>query len=1052
MIKRHNYSGAEARKRAISLTLALVLIMLVLPLNNLTASAATYGDLVYSDNGATITITGYTGQPTSIVIPETINGKPVTAIGNSIKTTGPNPGETHYSIAFPFNDCSSLTGITIPGSVTSIGHFAFYGCKNLSSITLSVGLISIGDRAFGECASLSSIAIPNSVTSIGEDTFIGCTGLESITLSNTLFSLGDYAFYRCTNLRSVTVPGSLKNIGVQVFGACSSLSNAVIENGVQSIGLSMFFGCTSLSSIRIPNSVSFIGNYAFYGSSSLYDVFFDSSTPPNVGTQSFGDIKPGARAVVPSGATAYGPVGSNWNGLIVYDVYNPTQPTDFAVQTSVNSNAYGTAGANPSNATQGSTVALNATPFSGYRFVRWEVVSGGITINNQTSPAASFIMPANNVSVRAVFEPSTSYVPVTSISGVSLSATAGTPLTLTGTVNPSNATNKAIDWSLVSAGMTGATINGSTLNATAAGTVTVRATIANGTAVGANYWQDFTIRVSDASLSDPFTMGEDNYRFANTNASFGYVRDYRIPLERYQEIFIPSTAQIYYYYSSLWGGSCYGFAASSYALETYRLRHSDYQSGAATTYSFNTPGSPASAVTKLIELYQISQSLPELWRSLEDPQRYNNLHALVSAVSNETVINEDGLIVCLWGLRGGHAVIAYGIESLGGTRYSIMIYDNNQPENRNLRIEVDTSKSGSAGWAFNSADTQSYNIGLHDDISFINGVVIYSAVENAKRNKSDGSGNGMQFIVPTDTMIVDNRGVDVENISGAYKITPLSVLPLNPDGSDPTPQRTTELWAVPADEYTVAVDGTENLSISVLNDSAAYSINVLPTDDRITVDIGDVVAIEGAVHGNITEYLDDGTELMIPIVAASDVDLAPGGDMEIAEFSDVSSGAWYNSAVTSVATVGIVEGVGNRRFDPQGTLTVAQLVTMLMRTQYGRMSGGSQWYSAYIGQAEKDGILLASDNLEPGKSITRAQAALLITRFIELNNPRWVKDRVSNTPTDMANVPNGYRAAVEKAYAWGIINGDDNNKFNPQGTLTRAEAAQILYNYYSIVD
>jgi len=125
---------------------------------------------------------------------------------------------------------------------------------------------------------------------------------------------------------------------------------------------------------------------------------------------------------------------------------------------------------------------------------------------------------------------------------------------------------------------------------------------------------------------------------------------------------------------------------------------------------------------------------------------------------------------------------------------------------------------------------------------------------------------------------------------------------------------------------------------------------------------------------------------------------------------------------------------------------------MLMRTQYGRMSGGNQWYSAYIAQAEKDGILLASDNLEPGKNITRAQAALLITRFIELNNPRWVKDRVSNTPADLASVPNEYRAAVEKAFAWGIINGDGNNKFNPQGTLTRAEAAQILYNYYSIVD
>ena len=88
------------------------------------------------------------------------------------------------------------------------------------------------------------------------------------------------------------------------------------------------------------------------------------------------------------------------------------------------------------------------------------------------------------------------FVTVTSITGVPTSAMAGTPLTLSGTVNPFNATNKAISWSVKSAGATGATINGSTLNTTAAGTATVTATIANGKAVGTAYTQDFNITVS----------------------------------------------------------------------------------------------------------------------------------------------------------------------------------------------------------------------------------------------------------------------------------------------------------------------------------------------------------------------------------------------------------------------------------------------------------------------------------------------------------------------------------------------------------------------------
>jgi uncharacterized protein YjdB len=88
------------------------------------------------------------------------------------------------------------------------------------------------------------------------------------------------------------------------------------------------------------------------------------------------------------------------------------------------------------------------------------------------------------------------FIPVTNITSVPTVAIAGTPLTLTGTVAPSNATNQTITWSVASVGTTGATISGNTLNTTAAGTVQVRATVANGSAVGTNYTQDFTITVN----------------------------------------------------------------------------------------------------------------------------------------------------------------------------------------------------------------------------------------------------------------------------------------------------------------------------------------------------------------------------------------------------------------------------------------------------------------------------------------------------------------------------------------------------------------------------
>ena len=88
------------------------------------------------------------------------------------------------------------------------------------------------------------------------------------------------------------------------------------------------------------------------------------------------------------------------------------------------------------------------------------------------------------------------YRAVTSITGVPESVSAGSPLTLTGTVNPSDAENRRITWSVANAGTTGAVISGRSLNTTAAGTVTVRAIIDNGEAEGRHYIQDFNITVT----------------------------------------------------------------------------------------------------------------------------------------------------------------------------------------------------------------------------------------------------------------------------------------------------------------------------------------------------------------------------------------------------------------------------------------------------------------------------------------------------------------------------------------------------------------------------
>ncbi|MDE5797519.1 MAG: leucine-rich repeat domain-containing protein, partial [Treponemataceae bacterium] len=84
-----------------------------------------------------------------------------------------------------FWGCTSLTDVTIPGSVKAIGNYAFYDCGNLTSVTIHEGVTSIGDNAFEDCSGLKSVTIPVSVERIGDSAFYRCNSLETVTYGGT---------------------------------------------------------------------------------------------------------------------------------------------------------------------------------------------------------------------------------------------------------------------------------------------------------------------------------------------------------------------------------------------------------------------------------------------------------------------------------------------------------------------------------------------------------------------------------------------------------------------------------------------------------------------------------------------------------------------------------------------------------------------------------------------------------------------------------------------------------------------------------------------------
>ena len=154
---------------------------------------------------------------------------------------------------------------------TQIGGSVLSNCTSLTSVTIPDSVTTIGSRAFSGCTGLTSVTIPNSVTTIYDSVFRSCTGLTSVTIGNSVTSFGDSAFRECTGLTSVTIPDSIATIGSTVFQGCSSLTRVnsnvdgecIIPNGITTISSGMFRSCIGFTSVTIPNSVGSIGASAF---------------------------------------------------------------------------------------------------------------------------------------------------------------------------------------------------------------------------------------------------------------------------------------------------------------------------------------------------------------------------------------------------------------------------------------------------------------------------------------------------------------------------------------------------------------------------------------------------------------------------------------------------------------------------------------------------------------------------------------------------------------------------------------------------------------------
>lgn len=243
------------KKRWISFLLAVCMLTALLPAGAVPAFAGNYvgpgtvetdGNYQYTlDDAGNAAIVAYTGTGTSVTIPETVGGHPVTAIGEYAFSPDSSIHDDNFNFA-------EITKVNIEAKLTSIGEAAFSGCENLTTINLPDTITEMGYGVFEGCTALESIAFPRGMTEIPVTTFSACTSLKSITIPETIESIGQSAF----DIRSYDEEtdedtwGSLNSI---TYGGTKEMWTELLKNHTGSEN-------DVLEMLTKDNKVIFLGN------------------------------------------------------------------------------------------------------------------------------------------------------------------------------------------------------------------------------------------------------------------------------------------------------------------------------------------------------------------------------------------------------------------------------------------------------------------------------------------------------------------------------------------------------------------------------------------------------------------------------------------------------------------------------------------------------------------------------------------------------------------------------------------------------------------------
>ena len=899
--------------------------------------------------------------------------------------------------AFYFN--MKTTSITLPEGLETIGGSAFFFAGNIKTLQIPDSVKTIGSMAFNGVAN-APLNIPASIEFIGDSAFNN-SGVVDGDFPEGLTYLGEKAFLGCKGLTTISLPSSVETYGANIFYDCTNVTYVELPQDMEKIPSGLLWNCTGLKRIYIPSSVKTIGNAAFYGSG-LEKLNLPDGLK-KIDQWAFCSTKL-KEIIIPD---SVGTIG--FRAFIYCD----------GVENCVVGSGVKEIGQDAfyfwNNKFEDQTGVMHAKTTEQAKLLRYSGYGHEILING--APYTSYFGGQFAVDGISYMPTSDTTVRVTAISDDAKTETFSIPATVT---NEGDGRTYAVT------------------------ELADRLLFQNQSVLTMLDLPDTIEKTGDRTFDQMFNVRTFGKLPANLKSvgyqSFGYL-GWEMRLE--QQGLIPA-----------WQTDVLDIPGSIEFMDQCAFAGNRYKTinvGEGITY------------LSYYSLYGNKEAkeinLPSTLKRVEESALYDCRNAKINLPDSLEYIGKSAFA---GDLDGETIHLPENLQYLGDTAFGTQMY---------------TADYSSKYWV---GPTTIY---LNGSLSNIGARVFRPdakviAVLNSQRNKVAGFTdlNELPTVIwdgKTDIGYNDGscipEGVTVTlrgnvTIDGKLCIEGKLIVPFDA-------KLTITKDAVILGEDNIVYEGCkhehvkENIVPATCTEDGSKTVVCEDCGETLSTE---VIPATGHSFGDWTvtkeaTCFEDGEETRTcsvcqavetrPIFANSD-------NCPSKAFTDLDADAWYHEGVDYALTNGLMNGVGSGKFEPDGQLTRAQLVTVLYRAA-GEPDTGKQvnpftdvaddaWYTKAVIWAANNGIVngVAKNTFAPDDSIPREQIATMLYRYAGAEAAK--EDKLSAFP-DAAKTSDWAKEALNWAVASGLINGvaDANGtaSLEPQATATRAQIATILMRW-----